>query len=445
MTDTQPEQVDFFERDHFDPVAVRHYAETAFASLRDRERFERRLREFREQAGSGRADSLRIGLGLFLLGRYSEAIPYLKRVGDDPLARFYAGDAAAMLGRHEEAIEFFRAAAEAGWDRFLCEMRIAAVEVRVGDLAAARKRVSRHESAGAQHAEWYFVRGLIAEREDDREVALDFYERALELDPDHEQTLFRCAWLYDMRGEDEKAIELYSRLAEKPRAAVNALINLAVIYEDHGEYQKAAHCLRRVLAVYPNHTRARLFYKDVESSLQMVIDESMAKRAERRSRLLDTPISEFELSVRARNCLKKMNIQTLGDLVKLSEQELLSYKNFGETSLNEIKALLARRGLRLGQSPEEIDALLQGQAPAPPPPRPDLPPGTEAILNKPVSELELSVRARRCLQRLSISTIGDLIQHTEAELLATRNFGVTSLNEIKGRLAEYGLTLAPKQ
>ena len=56
------------------------------------------------------------------------------------------------------------------------------------------------------------------------------------------------------------------------------------------------------------------------------------------------PITDFELSVRSRNCLKKMNIRSLGDLLKTTEQELLSYKNFGETSLNEIKALLDAKG-----------------------------------------------------------------------------------------------------
>ena len=163
---------------------------------------------------------------------------------------------------------------------------------------------------------------------------------------------------------------------------------------------------------------------------------------ETRNRLLETPISEFELSVRARNCLKKMNVQTLGDLLKLSENELLSYKNFGETSLQEINVLLHKRGLNLGQKPEDIDAAVLFEAPAQP--KVPVPPGSEALLAKPVSELELSVRARRCLQRLNIDRLGDLIQHSESDLLSTRNFGVTSLNEIKARLSEFGLSLAPK-
>ncbi len=71
-----------------------------------------------------------------------------------------------------------------------------------------------------------------------------------------------------------------------------------------------------------------------------------------------------------------------------------------------------------------------------------VPPGSRAALAKPVSHLELSVRARKCLQRLNVATIGELISRTEANLLAIRNFGMTSLTEIKGRLADIGLSLA---
>src|SRR5678816_620093 len=85
----------------------------------------------------------------------------------------------------------------------------------------------------------------------------------------------------------------------------------------------------------------------------MYYDEDAERRGGQRNAVLNIPITDFELSVRSRNCLKKMNIRTLGDLLRTSEPELLSYKNFGETSLNEIKALLASKGLRLGQAAED--------------------------------------------------------------------------------------------
>ena len=65
-------------------------------------------------------------------------------------------------------------------------------------------------------------------------------------------------------------------------------------------------------------------------------------------RLLDRPISDLELSVRARNCLDSANLRTLRDLVILSENEVMNLKNLGKTSLTEIKNKLAERGLSLG-------------------------------------------------------------------------------------------------
>jgi DNA-directed RNA polymerase subunit alpha len=58
-----------------------------------------------------------------------------------------------------------------------------------------------------------------------------------------------------------------------------------------------------------------------------------------------------------------------------------------------------------------------------------------------IDDLELSVRARRALDRLGVKTVIELVNKTEAELLGCKNFGVTSLNEIKERLETLGLGL----
>jgi len=63
---------------------------------------------------------------------------------------------------------------------------------------------------------------------------------------------------------------------------------------------------------------------------------------------LRLPISELELSVRSSNCLREARIKTIADLVKKTEDEMLSFKNFGKKSLNEIKELLLGMGLTLG-------------------------------------------------------------------------------------------------
>jgi DNA-directed RNA polymerase subunit alpha len=65
-------------------------------------------------------------------------------------------------------------------------------------------------------------------------------------------------------------------------------------------------------------------------------------------------------------------------------------------------------------------------------------------LNMSVNEIELSVRAANCLNNANITTVGQLAQKTEAEMLKYRNFGKKSLNEIKAKLAELGLSLGMK-
>ena len=67
--------------------------------------------------------------------------------------------------------------------------------------------------------------------------------------------------------------------------------------------------------------------------------------------------------------------------------------------------------------------------------------GQEGVLSKPVGDLQLSVRARKALQLLNIETIGALASRTEAELMGVKNFGATSLVEVREKLVDYGLSL----
>jgi len=68
---------------------------------------------------------------------------------------------------------------------------------------------------------------------------------------------------------------------------------------------------------------------------------------------LRLPISELELSVRSANCLKDANIKTIAELVKKTESELLSFRNFGKKSLTEINDLLKVMGLHLGMKVDQ--------------------------------------------------------------------------------------------
>ena len=103
-------------------------------------------------------------------------------------------------------------------------------------------------------------------------------------------------------------------MTTSPPVHLNALVNLAILYEDNNHYDEAHRCLDAVLRTDPNHPRARLYMKDVDSARSMYYDDD-DHRGDRRSAVLEIPLSDFELSVRSRNCLKKMNLRTLGDLL----------------------------------------------------------------------------------------------------------------------------------
>lgn len=306
-----------------------------------------------------------------------------------------------------------------------------------GDVSKAENELNAATNDAVDAIDRRLYHAIILEKQCRWHEAVQAYERVMELDPQHSDAAFRLAILADRFGEDERAIELYEIVTSEPPTHVNALLNLAVLYEDDERYRDALVCIDRILSEYPNHSRARAYQKDIESSLDMYYDEDRERYREKRNALLETPISDFELGVRSRNCLKQMDINTLGDLLRTTASELLSYKNFGETSLHEIETMLSQKGLRLGQLLDEKEgdwgpalASVAGETPA-----------QGNINNRSVAEMELSVRARKCLMRLGVATIGELIQHSEAELLAIKNFGGTSLAEIKKRLNEFGLSL----
>ncbi len=295
----------------------------------------------------------------------------------------------------------------------------------IGETAAS------DPSAAAEH----YKSAVELEADGEREQAIELLRKAVDCD-DTANHQFKLAYLLDLVGEEDEATAIYEQICSGERPHMNALLNLAVLHEDRGEIGEAEKCLRQILDTSPNHWRARMFMKDVQASRNMYYDEEHARDLAKRNALLDTPVTDFELSVRARNCLKKMQIRTLGDLLRISEAELLSYKNFGETSLTEIKTMLASKGLRLGQGLEgqytwarrQIYDQLRGKA-------------TDAVLNKPISVLDLSVRARKALQFLGIQSLGDLATRTEAELMGVKNFGATSLTEVREKLTEFSLLL----
>ena len=92
--------------------------------------------------------------------------------------------------------------------------------------------------------------------------------------------------------------------------------------------------------------------------------QSEDRKPEIRNEYLNRSVEELELSVRSYNCLKNANIQSIGELVQKTENEMLKTKNFGRKSLNEIKEILGTMGLGLGMKIDEQGNAVPG-APQP--------------------------------------------------------------------------------
>jgi len=382
----------------------------------------------------GQKASLATGIGLFIVGRNGEAARKLQKAKACKEKFIYLVFALRRTGDFAEAIKNLKRSVEHGADALSTTLEKAATYRYASDFEAAAKELKTCANFENVSAEYHYQLARLQEAQGLYEEAMDNYKTALELSPNHQRALFHLAYRCDLSGNEDAAIDYYKQIASGSQVYVSALLNLAVLYEDRDELMKASECVDTALKFHPNHQRAILFKKDIESSKTMFYDEEKEEKKTRKSQILETPISDFELSVRSRNCLKKMNILTLSDLLNISEVELLSYKNFGETSLREIRALLDTKGLFLGMALEEKE-LSSGESPE------EIATEDEGLLNKFIDDLQLSVRARKCLQKLELRTLGDLIHKTDAELLGCKNFGVTSLNEIKKAISNLGLSL----
>ena len=394
------------------------------------------------------ADYLKFGMGKYMLCKFEEALEALENATDNKDRYYFAAMSYRGMRNYEKAIESFKKAGERGWDQTQIDVLVVETLFLANRIDQALEAMDKLMPTIEGTADAAYLTGLKCElcgyrenatNEEGREIVRDcqyFYELAREREESHSQATFRLASYFDRYGEDDQAIELYEECLCHPPVHANVLINLAILHDDAGEYDEAIACIRRLLETCPNHPRARLILKDSNASTEMYYDEDRARQVAKRNAVLDIPVTDFELSVRARNCLKKMDIESLGDLVRTSEAELLGYKNFGETSLREIKEMLSAKNLRLGQALEEGSDLGRPYKYTPPTEEYE----DDGVRSTLISQVEFSVRSRRVLEQLNCHTLGELASKSEAELMSMKNFGQTSLNEMRQRLEEYGLS-----
>ena len=420
----------------FGPQEINQIAEALTQDPANHRALREAVNELEVSEDRSPAASVRLGVCQFLLGRYHQAHETLKTGDGGALAHFYLGRTNMALELYDAAIESFTSAAKAGYDSDACQLAKAEVLRIAGKAQAALDALDHLHGPVEQTAEYLYQRGAtVAALHGSPPEVVTWYERAVEADPQHSGALFGLAVENDRRGNDDTALDLYERSVARYPTNIGSLLNLGILYEDRQMYERAQMCYQRILDSYPAHSRARLFVRDVQASRNMFYDEDAQRRRDRLSQVLGIPVTDFELSVRSRNCLQKMGITTLGDLARTSEAELLASKNFGETSLVEIREMLQSKGLALGQLASEPREPEPAFAPE------SMTPDEQALLDRPIADLNLSVRARKCMVRLGINTIAELVRRTGDDLLECKNFGVTSLNEVREKLTGRNLKL----
>ncbi len=293
-----------------------------------------------------------------------------------------------------------------------------------------------HESQAQQvpdAAKKAFRQGLEAERKLDRWQAIEAFRGAREQAPEDPAVCFKLAYHLDLVGEEEEALRLYQQACSGDQPKVHAMLNLAILYEDEEQYAEAEECLKRVVQTDPNHERARLFLKDVEASRDAEEAEAEEATAQPHSPLADMRVDRLELSNPTQEKLYTAGLRTVGDLLRTPETDLRSASGMDEQTVEEVKTVLAQRGLRVGQDAEPVGQPTEAAT--------EPSGGDQGILDQPIAELGLSARAQKALGMLDAETVRELINHTEEQLLAVKHFGQTSLQEIKSKLAQYDLQL----
>ncbi len=389
--------------------------------------------ENEENTAENKKNRIILGISLWILRKQEEAIETLAELKANKLVCYFLGKCYQELENYEKAIHFFERSKLSDEEEFHIQIDIAETQRLSGDFQGALKSIQKlskkYDDEDNLHYQWAHCLDNLGEYEE----ALTHYNRALEINPSHSNSLFRLAYDYDINGDDEKALEYYLKCIEEVPIHLNAMINLGLLYEDNDDYEKAISCYEAVLTSYPNHEVASLYLKDAKAGIHMLYDEDKVKKQDKETEVLNIPISDFELSVRSKNCLERMNILTLADLTKVTEFELLSYKNFGETSLTEVKNILNQKGLRLGQAVEEINPAELFI---------DTDTGRDKdILSRTISEIEFSNDCRDAILKLGVETISDLISKTEAELLEQNGFAQEYVEEVIDQLIGLGLKL----
>ncbi len=175
--------------------------------------------------------------------------------------------------------------------------------------------------------------------------------------------------------------------------------------------------------VSENSSGIKFNYPSIELPLlEIKVSESLWNQLQK------VHVDEVEWNVRTWNCIEMRGCLTLADIVKMSSDEWLKTRNFGRTSLNEIKQRI-QEIVNQSLSPYETEIVpLLGTR---------VSKNTWRLLEKTsIDELQWSVRTWNCLSSCNCKTLADIVKKTPTEWLTLKNFGNTSLEEIKQKIYE---------
>lgn len=417
-------------------VALKYHT---ISSEEERKNLEVFIEDFDRATGalpSGEVEE-RKGISLFLAGNLKESFPYLLNA-KTPAGKLPALRVLIVNGQTEKAKALLNELAD-GLDGELSVALLAMSACDLNDLECAEKLKSK---LGGESPATIFAKACIAQVNGDDQSALDGFLEVSEAEgfPLRGQAMFRKAVILERRGYENDALQTYRDITTLGYMFEEAWINMGILLDDKGEYSDALRCYEQAMKINPVNTIARNYYKDAEASMRMHYDERKMKQDLKTTEILAMRIEDFELSVRSRNCLTKMGIKSLHDLITKTESELLSYKNFGETSLKEIRAMLDKKGLKLGMNKVEdpLDGLSLGAFPKD---------GDSSVsmsrLDDPIEKLDLSYRTKSTLHKLGYESLRDITMRTGHDLESNDKINPACLQEINALMEELGLSFRP--
>jgi DNA-directed RNA polymerase subunit alpha len=403
------------ERPMQDYLAARTVAYTTTEGRRALERLLQGFDRWSKPVGNESRAAARKGIIEWILARPREAVKSFEGVRPAREWAYFQARVYLEAGAPDTAVELFQKALEFHPESALVLAGYAEALLAAGRAEEAIQKLEQVAPTFEGDAPFHHALGLAYDAVGRHEDADRAFDRALAADEGYPPTLFRRAWNLALRGNEEEALKIYERLRDAKPPHVGALINLGVMYE-----------------AYPDHERARLYLRDANAAMNMFYDEEIRRRESGWKRVLATPVTELPFSLRTRNSLEKAGILTLGDLVRQTEEDLKANRSLGASGLKEIVEILQARGLSLSTatakppSPEVAD----GPAPA-----------AADVLARNLDEFEWSARSKKALAALGLATVGDLVRRSEKDFASVKNFGATSLTEVKQKLAALGLSL----